>query len=101
MANSDAPFSLSVWLQNFDLEHLDQATREKILDFLEPKVSELMDGPREKFFQALYRLDVNEERAQQIMSGTLLSSKKISKARALSELILDRELKKWKTRQQE
>lgn len=99
MSVTEANQELALLLKNLDLSALESGDREKILDLMEQKVSELLLGPREKLFQALYRLDVNESRAEQILSGRLLSAKKMSKSRALAELILDREIRKFLTRQ--
>jgi hypothetical protein len=75
---------------------------ENLFDRMSEKISHLMSSSPEKFYQALYRLDVSEEKVSEILSGRLLSSssggQRMSKSRALAQLIVDREIQKAKTR---
>lgn len=92
------PGALQNLSKNWQIEEAFSDSAENILAAIEKKISELMTQSHEKFMHALYRLDVNEEKASAILSGRLLSNRGISKARALAELVLEREIQKAKTR---
>jgi hypothetical protein len=67
---------------------------EEILKALTPKVEALLTTDRRKLFQAFYRLDVDEARVERVFRTRAPHEQ----ARALAELILERELQKARTR---
>jgi len=81
---------------------IDDSEKEILLQSMENVFNQLLSRPKAELFQALYRLDVNEEKVQQILQGRMLTAgasvRKMSKARALAELTLDREIQKAKSR---
>ena len=72
-----------------EIKHLDEL-KEK----LEKIVAYLLDNDFERLLNAMYRLDINEEKFKLAISG--LSENSISKE--ITELIINREIKKIKTR---
>jgi hypothetical protein len=72
-----------------EIEHLDEL-REK----LEKIIAYLLDNDFERLLNAMYRLDIDEEKFKIVVSG--LSGKSVSKE--ITELIIDREVRKLKTR---
>ena len=72
-----------------EIKHLDEL-KEK----LEKIVAYLLDNDFERLLNAMYRLDINEEKFKIAIGG--LSGKSISKE--ITELIIDREVKKLQTR---
>lgn len=72
-----------------EIKHLDEL-KEK----LEKIVAYLLDSDFEKLLNAMYRLDINEEKFKMAVSG--LSGNSISNE--ISELIINREIEKLKTR---
>jgi hypothetical protein len=72
-----------------EIKHLDEL-KEK----LEKIVAYLLDNDFERLLNAMYRLDINEEKFKLAISG--LSGDSISKE--ITELIINREIKKLKTR---
>lgn len=72
-----------------EIKHLDEL-KEK----LEKIVAYLLDNDFERLLNAMYRLDINEEKFKLVISG--LSGDSISKE--ITELIINREVKKLKTR---
>lgn len=72
-----------------EIKHLDEL-KEK----LEKIVAYLLDSDFEKLLNAMYRLDINEEKFKMAVSG--LSGNSISNE--ITELIINREIEKLKTR---
>jgi len=72
-----------------EIKHLDEL-KEK----LEKIVAYLLDNDFERLLNAMYRLDISEEKFKMALSG--LSGNSISID--ITELIIDREVKKLKTR---
>ena len=72
-----------------EIKHLDEL-KEK----LEKIVAYLLDNDFERLLNAMYRLDISEEKFKMTLSG--MSGKSISKE--ITELIIEREVKKIETR---
>ena len=72
-----------------EIKHLDEL-KEK----LEKIVAYLLDNDFERLLNAMYRLDISEEKFKMALSG--LSGNSISKE--ITELIIEREVKKLETR---
>ena len=62
-----------------------------IKEFLSKRITELMAKSEERFFNTLYRIDVNESRVAEILN----SSQAVSED--LADLIIERQLQRLKT----
>lgn len=62
-----------------------------IKEFLSKRITELMTKNQERFFNTLYRIDVNESKVAQVLN----TSKNISDD--LADLIIERQLQRLKT----
>lgn len=74
--------------KDFDLMIPETFSREIILEKLKLKISEMLQGNAEVFFQILYRLDISEQK-----TNTALMDHEHA-VDFLAELIYDRQLKK-------
>ena len=80
-------------LQNtFQVSVPNDVSKENILKALQQKISELLQGNAESFFQILYRLDISERKVVEALKD---SEHAIDK---LAELIYERQLQKAKSR---
>ena len=82
---------LSDWNLIFDLPNPNE---EQVVEGLAKKVQELLMNDRKFLFQALYRLDVDEEKVNWVMQR----EQKDRQAMRLAELIFKREIQKAKSR---
>jgi hypothetical protein len=73
---------------------LETVSKENILKALRQRISELLEGNSEVFFQTLYRLDISEKKFNDILS------RKVEVIDELSELIYERQLQKATLRAQ-
>jgi len=82
--------------QDIDLEST-QATEDyvSLLEMIERRVTELLDTDDRLLFSYLYRLDISEVHLRQVMRDN-----NVDKIKAISELILTRQVHRLKTKKQ-
>ncbi len=82
--------------QDIDLAS-DQTTDDyvSLMEMIEQRVTELLETDDQLLFSYLYRLDISEIHLRQVMKDN-----KIDKIKAISELILARQIHRLKTKKQ-
>ncbi|MCX7626169.1 MAG: hypothetical protein N2Z21_08165 [Candidatus Sumerlaeaceae bacterium] len=77
-------------------EDLPEAQRDAFIAALASRIEELMDQSFEQLLAILYRLDVDERKADEAFSGPTRSAI----ARRLAEIVIERQLRTIRTRRQ-
>jgi len=85
-------------VQDFNLDEEDNLVHirdlEELKEKLEKIVAYLLDNDFERLLNAMYRLDINEEKFKLAISGSDIATV----SREIVELIISREIQKMKTR---
>jgi len=81
-------------VNDFEIEVAQDVAEEELLMHLGDRVAELLENRPEYFFNLLYRLDVNEQKVQQVLTTETEQPVNI----AIARLILDREKVRLETR---
>jgi hypothetical protein len=81
--------------QLFDIARKEEVNSEKLLDAISHRVNYLLEFQPELLFSYLYRLDVEESKVRFIIETSRISNK----VEALSRLIFDRQMMRYKTKQ--
>lgn len=79
---------------DYSLTSTDYQSIDEIVEAITPKVSEMINNDMEGLLNALYRIDVDEDKFKRLLSTELPDKIALS----LSRLIVERELKKAATR---
>lgn len=80
--------------KDLNLDHQDvPSDYEQLLDAIEERVTELLDQNEELLFSFLYRLDISERHLKSV-----LADNQIDDIKAISKLILDRQLLRLQTK---
>ena len=81
--------------QLFSIESTEEINSEKLFEAIHQRVTYLLEYQPELLFSYLYRLDVEESKVRFIIETSQVSDK----VEALSGLILDRQMMRYKTKQ--
>lgn len=80
--------------QLFEIKRLEEVNSDELLQAIKNRVEYLLELQPELLFSYLYRLDVDEYKVRFIIEGPQVSDK----VEALSQLIFDRQMKRYKTK---
>ncbi len=81
--------------QLFSIESTEEINSEKLFEAIHQRVTYLLEFHPDLLFSYLYRLDVKESKVRFIIETSQISDK----VEALSRLILDRQMMRYKTKQ--
>lgn len=84
----------SIISRNFEVETSGELTIESLVKLLSLRIRELLDRNLEKLVSIMYRIDLNQAKVDKIFENT----SKDEIAYQLSELIIERQIEKVRTR---
>jgi len=94
------PTAVAIISNDFELQHTDKLkellTKEELRSILSAKIEYLLNHDFQKLLNILYRIDVDEQKAKELLRKHSPSQAPI----ILADLIIERQLQKIKTRQQ-
>ena len=77
--------------QDWEIDLANAVTEEEVISLLAMRIGQIIERTPEAFFQLMYRLDISEQKLNNIMSG-MISTEEIAK------MVYNRQLERVKSR---